>query len=288
MRRKTIPGLLAVIIAGGLLLGLGGSRTDAQTSTTAVSYPAGWNLVAFPPGTDLSSVPGPRYTLQPGDSNYETVNPSQGSVSGFGYWAYFTNPTTVRLATSNTSTYQVSVPAGQWVMVGDPSDTASVLVSRPSSVYVYLYNADGGAYVEDAMLEPGEGAWVYSTAGDTLQLTSAPAPHACGTVSVFSLSLSPSPTAATGISSAEQADNCFNFNQCCGLAVITPLPVCISASLTAEAEWVEQSAHEDHGIKTTISIRVAGLLHGLVDSVVDLLLAITLASASRRTGAKRS
>ena len=49
------------------------------------TYPAGWNLVAFPPGTDLSAVSGPLYTFRAGDTSPEEVDPRQGTGLGEGY-----------------------------------------------------------------------------------------------------------------------------------------------------------------------------------------------------------
>jgi hypothetical protein len=127
----------------------------------SVTFAAGWNLVAFPQLTDLSQVSGPLYTLQPGDTDYETIDPTQGTQTGYGYWANFGSSTSVTLDTGGTF-YAVLAPAGSYFMVGNPSGTMSAVVSGADIVYTYDPVA---GYNQTPILNPGQGAWVLSNAG---------------------------------------------------------------------------------------------------------------------------
>lgn len=233
MRRKYVLGLTTLLAACNLFILRAGNSALAQTARNAINYPAGWSMVAFPPGTDLSGVPGLLYTLQPSDQNYQTSSPSQGTTSGLGYWVYFSSPTIVMLAPGSNPSMQVNAPAGEWVMAGDPSGTVPARVT--GATYVFLYNTSGGAYVQDATLQPGEGAWVYSTTGGTIQLTTAPSPQSCGTVS--SSGSGPTPTTtATGAASAQAAETCF----------MQGLQPCSSVSLTWVFTGPPDTGHTQH------------------------------------------
>src|SRR4051794_27611985 len=91
----------------------------ALPSYAAVQYAAGWNLVSGPEGSHLTGAGGPPLTLQPGDASYETFAADGALRAGWAYWAYFPNGGSLQ-TTPGLSTYTVTVPAGQWVMVGNP------------------------------------------------------------------------------------------------------------------------------------------------------------------------
>jgi hypothetical protein len=86
----------------------------AQAGGLAVTYAAGWNLVAFPPGTDLSGVAGPLYTWQPAVQSYAPVSPDQGLPANTGAWVDFTAPTTVVLGTGSTAPASFGLIPPQW------------------------------------------------------------------------------------------------------------------------------------------------------------------------------
>jgi hypothetical protein len=169
--------MLAALMCG--LLFLGGPAARAQTPTTSsggttVTYAAGWNLVALPPSTDLSKIKSSLFTIQPGDTDYETIDPKQGTQSGFGYWAYFAASTSMTLSAGSGDFYAVLAPAGQYIMVGNPSGTSTAIVSGADAVNTYDPVA---GYGTSPLLNPGQGAWVLSDAGGpiTVTITSAPA-----------------------------------------------------------------------------------------------------------------
>jgi hypothetical protein len=164
---KALGGLLLAALIGGVLA-LSAPPAQAQSPGSSVTYNTGWNLVAFPPSTDLSQVQASLYTMQAGDTDYETIDPSQGTQSGFGYWAYFYSPTTINLAAGSSDLYAVLPPPGQYIMVGDPSGSLPALISGADVVWTYDPVA---GYANSALINPGQGAWVYSAAGNAITVT---------------------------------------------------------------------------------------------------------------------
>jgi PKD repeat protein len=131
-----------------------------------VMYPAGWNLIGGPDGTVFAQSNSVLYTFQAGDTAYQTQPATSPVTGGRGYWAFFVQPTTVALSGTSSSTASVTVPAGQYVMIGNPSATATLTI-RGADV-AYAYNASQGQYVAATTLAPGQGAWVLSNAGGTI------------------------------------------------------------------------------------------------------------------------
>jgi hypothetical protein len=182
----------------------GQTAPTTQIAQTA-AYGAGWNLIAAPAGTDLSGATGPLYTLQPGDSGYQTVQQSTGTLTGLGYWADFSATATVGLAAGSNAPYSVDAPAGQFVMIGDPSGTEPATVSGADDVWTYTPPT---GYVQSARLTPGQGAFAVSLGGGTITVTPQaeaptmpPATAHCGSVN----SLGGHVTS----SNAQQAEDCF-------------------------------------------------------------------------------
>ena len=187
MRRRLIrplQRLLSVtLLCAGLFL-LGGR---VATSDASVQYLAGWNLVAAPAGTILPA-DGSLYTLQPGDSGYETVPAAAGVQAGEGYWAYFSAGTTVVLPSAEPDAYQTDAPAGVWFLVGNPGAVPARLDGADAA---YTYDPAAG-YTPVDLLQPGRGAFVYVAAGGAITLT--PAADAIHPVPIAAV-LDPSPTA---------------------------------------------------------------------------------------------
>lgn len=172
-----------VVLVGFLLSQHHPAAAQTPTAGLSIAFPAGWNLVSFPAGTSLSSLPGPLYTLQPGDTNYEVVQPSQGSKNGVGYWAYFAAPTTLILGAGSTASMQVALPPRQWAMLGNPSGGSEFAkISGIDSACYYDprsgYNCGPCTVAQCVQLNPGQGAWVYSASGGiaTISLVEFPSP----------------------------------------------------------------------------------------------------------------
>jgi hypothetical protein len=153
---------------------IGGAAPGAVTAPTgpSVTYQPGWNLVGGPSGTAFPQANSSLYTFQAGDTNYETLPNTTGITGGRGYWAYFFAPTAVALSGNGpTLPYTVTAPAGQYIMVGNPSPTQPVTVTGADVVYTFnpatnSYQGGGGS----ATLQPGQSAWVYSTNGGTVTI----------------------------------------------------------------------------------------------------------------------
>ncbi|MHB8575288.1 MAG: S8 family serine peptidase [Dehalococcoidia bacterium] len=139
-----------------------------SNSSGAVLYHRGWNIVAGPAGSVFSPASGSLYTFQPGDTSYTPSDVSSGVRAGIGYWAYFTADATVPLAADGPQTYSVTVPAGQPVMIGNPSGSRELTISGADSVFAF--DPVSNAYKPTRVLEPGQGAWVTSAAGGAVTL----------------------------------------------------------------------------------------------------------------------
>lgn len=169
-----------------------------------VTYSAGWNVAAFPQGANLNGVAAPLYTLQPGNGAYQMIQPSQimnpvmntlcPTPYGLGYWAFFPAATQVTPAAGAGCQYEVRVPAGRWIMVGDPSGKAPASVSGADAVYVYSL---ASGYQATTTLQPGQGAWVFSAAGAIVTVTPSTAPlPAAGQVACTAPGSPPDPNVA--------------------------------------------------------------------------------------------
>jgi len=158
--------LFAFVVLAALLA-IGTPAARAQSAGQTRKYAAGWNLVAAPPGTNFS-VASTLYTAQPNDPGYEQSQPSDGTIAGFGYWADVSSvdisgySRAVTLAAGSSAPYTVSVPPGQWVMVGNPS--GMLLASVQGADVSYVFDPVNG-FEPSTVLQPGQGAWVGSTAG---------------------------------------------------------------------------------------------------------------------------
>ncbi|MGI8552240.1 MAG: hypothetical protein ACR2PL_15865 [Dehalococcoidia bacterium] len=150
-----------------------------------VPYLAGWNLVSGPLGTQLVGLQGPLYTYDPDAGTYHAapVVPHVGLVGdylegdGGGYWAYFVGSVhyaglapevLVRSGLPNYPT-QYPVPAGRYALIGNPYRKTATVSGADA---IYVYSPDQG-YQLTTMLQPGQGAWAYSSAGATLLVSPA-------------------------------------------------------------------------------------------------------------------
>jgi len=144
----------------------------------ARTFPAGWNLVGGPggwnvrhgPGPGFITLPGPFYTYQAGDSDYETVSAGVPLPAGAGVWGYNPAPQTVDGWAGGMLPYiTMPLPAGHWIMVADPSPWPAEVTGAD---IVYIYDPIDGNYVETTALRPLQGAWVWSGTGGTVTVSS--------------------------------------------------------------------------------------------------------------------
>jgi hypothetical protein len=155
-------------IAGSAVqLNLTGPATGVPATSTA-TYQTGWNIVGGPSGTTFSQASGPLYQFPAGATNYVAVPNTQAVSAGQGQWAYFTAPTTVNLTGTTTLPITVTAPAGQYIMIANPSSTQTVTVSGADIVYTFDPTVNN--YVVATTLTPGHGAWVFSNAGGPITM----------------------------------------------------------------------------------------------------------------------
>lgn len=143
------------------------SAAAVAGQTLSVTLAAGWQIVAGPAGTTVSGNNGPLYTYRAGDTAYETV-PSGGALSaGQGYWAYFNTAGTESLPSTSALPAGTPLPANQWIMVGNPTNSSVAVIGADS---LLTYNTTQG-YVQTTTLMAGQGAWAFSFRGGTLTMT---------------------------------------------------------------------------------------------------------------------
>ena len=138
----------------------------------SVTYAAGWNLVAGPTGTTMTGALGPLYTYQASDSNYETIN---GSVLTTieGFWVYFSSATTITLPlASGTTTTSLTLPVNHYVMAGNPFSRPATFSAPGATIDTYSPATGYATATGTVTLGVGQGAWVLSSTGGTLTITS--------------------------------------------------------------------------------------------------------------------
>ena len=152
MRRLSIALLTAVLFVG----------FHGTQYVFAVTYAAGWNLVAGPEGSRLSGASGSVFTLQPGDTDYEVFAADSPLHGGYGYWAFFPSGGSITL-TGGSNTFSVASVPGQFIMVGNPSQSV-VTISGADTAYTYTPSA---GYQAATTIPPGQGAWVMGQSDRT-------------------------------------------------------------------------------------------------------------------------
>ena len=151
-----------------------GTPTATPTPTpgcATVSYAAGYNLAGAPSGTVLSGAAGSLFSLAPGATSYTSLPVTKPLSGGVGVWAFFFTPATVTLPCVSKQTLTVTLPAGVFVLVGNPGDTTATLSGAD---FVDTFNATTQSYVTTkgtATLPPGQGAWAFSAKGGSLTIT---------------------------------------------------------------------------------------------------------------------
>ncbi|MHB8573878.1 MAG: hypothetical protein ACYDCQ_00960 [Dehalococcoidia bacterium] len=155
----------------------------------SVTYPVGWNIVGGPAGSEF---PVTLYRWEPERNQYASLAPNTPVERGRGYWAYFSQPTTVLLAGDSGSSMP-SGPGQQYLLIANPSSSqcAGINVGPPMPpgssrgpvvLSVYTYDPAQGSYSSGAgaLLTPGEGAWVVLDRPGMVPITPAGAPGADG------------------------------------------------------------------------------------------------------------
>jgi hypothetical protein len=200
------PLSIATFVVFALLLLSGAARrgvATAQEAGISVTYQVGWNLVGGPDGT-IFGTPRDMYSLGPDDTDFVPQQGNAPIVGGLGYWAYFSMPTTVTLNGPGYDGDSIDIPAGMWVLVGNPSGNRAAVVDGADAVDIF--DAATARYVESSTIPVGQGAWVYSSSDTTVSVTafgdpvaSSPAPPSQSVPAgpVFAVTMFVDPTKTT-------------------------------------------------------------------------------------------
>jgi hypothetical protein len=159
----SVPSIVfsAAVIVSGVPPPLPGGGT--------ATYPPGWNIVGVPDGTVF---PVDTWIWEPRRGQYSRVPAGAPLSSGRGYWAYFTATQSVPLAAGGPSEVRTVAPAGDWVLIGDPSAASGATIAGADAVY--SYDPATGVYNLANSLGPGAGAWAISARGGTIVVTARP------------------------------------------------------------------------------------------------------------------
>jgi hypothetical protein len=146
---------------------------NAQSNGATVVWPPGWNLVSGRGIAPMYQSGGIAftanvYTLQPGDSSYESLPPDNVLQTGLGYWVYLPQGATAMLVSGSDAQYRVQAPPGQFVMVGNLSGHLPAQVTGADTVLTY---DPSNGYKSTSILQPGQGALVSSAVGGVITVT---------------------------------------------------------------------------------------------------------------------
>lgn len=176
--RECVIGLLPIVLVLGARLSQGPAVAQGPPATPTGGPPlaprffeVGWNLIGVTgDGAAIPTVT-PLYTLTPDGAGYRAVRPVD-SQRGVGYWAYFPAPVGMLaapnpLCDSCPALPSIPLPAGQWVMIGDPYTSPTYITVHGADV-VYTYDTLTEQYQQTTQLTAGQGAFAYSTHGGQL------------------------------------------------------------------------------------------------------------------------
>jgi len=136
----------------------------------AVTYSAGWNLVAAPDGTVIAGAGGPLLTFQAGDTAYETLPNGSPAKAGRGYWAYFGSNATLMLPQTTSGSVTMTLPPGVSVLIGNPGSSTATITGATK---VSAFDPASNSYVATTTLNPGQGAWAESDSGGAVTISNA-------------------------------------------------------------------------------------------------------------------
>ncbi|HZQ34307.1 MAG TPA: hypothetical protein VFD32_00125 [Dehalococcoidia bacterium] len=135
--------------------------TQAPPARQSVSYAPGWNLVSLPP---TGRLPVDAFGWDVDKGVYTPVTAGDALVPGHGYWAYFTQATTLPLPAATHDPIQLGAANAAWLLVGDPNGADPATVSGATAVLTW--DATAQRYVEASTLPAGSAAWAYTTGGN--------------------------------------------------------------------------------------------------------------------------
>jgi len=140
----------------------------------------GWNLESGGIARLVNSNVGPIYSLDADTNQYVPVGDARSLPDTGAYWVLFDTPTRVSdrflsgvglcgpARREQPAPVSVELPAGQWVMAGNPFAVATVQGADAVFTYVPV-----NGYQQTSRLDAGQGALAYSANGATLTFTPA-------------------------------------------------------------------------------------------------------------------
>lgn len=149
-----------VMVLISLLALPGSARADSAT----LSYPAGWNMVGAPPGTNLSAE-GTLYSY--GATGYVAATVTSATLCA-GYWAFFDQPLSATInGTPPSGQYAACTLQSGWNMVGNPFLAPANI---PAGITAYHWNPSAARYDVVTSIPVGGAVWIYSGSVGTLPL----------------------------------------------------------------------------------------------------------------------
>lgn len=146
------------------------NQACVDISGAELTFAQGWNLIGGlgSAASTLTAAVGSVYTYDAAQNSYIAVPPATPLREGAGYWVYLASSLTVAAPSSADVPVTVSVTAGSWAMIGNPSATVSAEVSGAD--FVYIYDPLHG-YQPTFTLAPGQGAWAYAASDSTITIS---------------------------------------------------------------------------------------------------------------------
>ncbi|MGI8553635.1 MAG: hypothetical protein ACR2PL_23035, partial [Dehalococcoidia bacterium] len=240
----------------------GSSTGGPPGSGASVTFPRGWNLVGGPADSTFLV---PLFIYDSAGGQYQTLDAGRGVKGGYGYWAFFSVPTTIAFTSNGSPSATLPIFGGQWQQVADPSATASVTVTGAD--VVYTYDPTGGQYNQATTLMPGQGAWVYAASDGSVQLS------ASGTLSVQPPLINPTPgqtqtqtvasasPAASPIPAASVQHPSVSATPMGPLQLVTPTPAAPQPSPSASAQGRSCGTVQERG-PTGAGVAPGSVLNG--------------------------
>jgi hypothetical protein len=167
----TWPGTLVLFTLFAVVMAQTPTASGQQPDVAGVrNLPAGWNLVALPPGTSFSVQPSAILTFEPSGAGFQALASTDGAVEGKGYWVNVPAASLMSMPSPLHDGVEASFPAppDTWIMIGDTTSFYPGFVSGADEVFTY---DEENGYRNQSILFPGQGAWAISHSGGTITIS---------------------------------------------------------------------------------------------------------------------
>ncbi len=159
-----------------------------QNNQVSVTLSPGWNLVDA--AVNASLMQSGQQTISDYWNGQSYSANATGPVNGI--WIYSQNGGTVTMTTSQMNNLSMRIAAKSWGMIGNPYPTSQTVTLQAGDV-AYTYdpstNQYSSAFTGTLTLQPGQGAWLFSSNGGSYSIGyQPPAPPSTVTGSVYNTS----------------------------------------------------------------------------------------------------